>query len=66
ELYGTKYTKGEYAKVAEALGSYSEKVENPAQVVPAIQRGVTAVESGLPAVLEVITSEEPDMPYRAF
>jgi acetolactate synthase-1/2/3 large subunit len=66
ELYGTKYTKGDYAKVAEALGSHTERVEDPAQVVPAIQRSMAAVESGLPAVLEVITSEEPDMPYRAF
>jgi acetolactate synthase-1/2/3 large subunit len=66
ELYGTKYTKGDYAKVAEALGSHTERVEDPAQVVPAIKRSIAAVESGLPAVLEVITSEEPDMPYRAF
>ena len=41
-------------------------MEDPTQVVSAIQRGVAAVESGLPAVREVITSEEPDMPYRAF
>ena len=66
ELYGTKYTKGEYAKVAEALGSHAEKVEDPSQVIPATQRSMAAIDSGLPAVLEVITSEEPDMPYRGF
>ena len=66
ELYGTKYTKGDYSKVAEALGSYAERVEDPAQVFPAIKRSTAAVESGLPAVLEIITSEEPDMPHRMF
>jgi len=49
---------GEYSKVAEALGGYSEKVTEPAEVVPALQRAKKAVQSGQAALLEVITKEE--------
>ncbi len=66
ELYGTKYTSGHYAQVAEAMGSYNERVNNPHEVGTAIARCVKVVESGKPAVLEVMTKEEPDMPHRIF
>ena len=66
ELYGTKYTGGDYAQVAEAMGSYNERVDDPGGVGPAIARCAEVVNSGKPAVLEVMTKEEPDMPHRIF
>ena len=49
---------GEYAKIAEALGGYGERVTDPGQVVAALQRAKKSVESGKAALLEVITKEE--------
>ena len=49
---------GEYSKVAAALGGYSEKVERPDDIIPALQRAKKAVDSGQPALLEIITCEE--------
>ena len=66
DLYGTKYTDGNYAQVAEAMGCYNERIDNPDMVGPAIQRCANVVGSGKPAVLEVMTKEEPDMPHRIF
>ena len=59
ERYGTKFLSGDYAKVAEGLGGYSEKVEQPSEVIPAIQRAMEVVNSGKPALLEMITKEDP-------
>jgi thiamine pyrophosphate-dependent acetolactate synthase large subunit-like protein len=53
---------GHYAKVAEGLGAYAERVETPDQVGPAIQRGLAATKKGQPAVLEMITKEEETIP----
>lgn len=66
ELYGTKYTTGDYAKIADALGSYNEMVDSPDEVGAAIKRCVDTVKSGNTAVLEVMTKEEPAMPHRMF
>ena len=49
---------GEYSKIAAALGGYSEKVERPDDIIPALQRAKKAVDSGQPALLEIITCEE--------
>lgn len=59
ERYGTKYLTGEMSKVAEALGGHSERVTEPSEVAPAIRRGLAATATGLPALVEVITREEP-------
>jgi thiamine pyrophosphate-dependent acetolactate synthase large subunit-like protein len=58
EHYSLNHQTGEYAKVAEALGGYSERVTQPADVVPALQRAKESIESGKAALLEVITKEE--------
>lgn len=50
------------AKVAEGLGEYSERVENPDEVAPAIKRAMRANLSGRPAYLEVICSQYPVYP----
>ena len=62
EHWGSNKLGGEYAKVAEGLGAYSERVETPDQVAPAIQRGLEANRSGKTAVLEMITKEEETIP----
>ena len=61
ERYGTKFLSGNYSKVAHGLGAYSERIEKPEEIVPAIQRGIAQTREGKPAVLEFITREEPDM-----
>ena len=44
-----------YDRLAEALGCYGERVTEPGQIRSALQR---AVDSGLPAVLDVILDAE--------
>jgi acetolactate synthase-1/2/3 large subunit len=44
--------------MARAFGGYGERVEKPADIVPAIKRGIAATEKGQPALLEFITSKE--------
>ena len=61
ERYGTKFLSGNYSEVAHGLGAYSERIEKPEEIVPAIQRGIAQTREGKPAVLEFITREEPDM-----
>ena len=58
ERYGAKYLGGDYSQVAKALGSYSERVREPDQIVPAIRRAIQVTEEGHPALLEFITKEE--------
>ncbi|MBV9172974.1 MAG: thiamine pyrophosphate-requiring protein [Chloroflexi bacterium] len=49
---------GNYADLACALGAYGERVTEPSQIVPAIQRGIRQTEEGRPALLEFITQKE--------
>ena len=60
ERYGTPFLSGDYAKVAEGLGGYSERVEDPAEIIPAINRAQKEMEAEKPALIEVITREEGD------
>jgi len=55
---GVDFTDARYDKLAQALGAYGERVTEPDQIRPALQR---AVESGLPAVLDVIVDPEVHM-----
>jgi acetolactate synthase-1/2/3 large subunit len=58
-LYGTRFLSGDYTKVAEGLGAYVECVEKPREIIPAVQRAARVADEGRPAVLEVITKEDP-------
>jgi acetolactate synthase-1/2/3 large subunit len=49
---------GDYAAFARALGGYGERVSEPAEIVPAIRRGIAQTEQGVPALIEFITSKE--------
>jgi acetolactate synthase-1/2/3 large subunit len=62
ERFGSNRLSGSYARVAEALGAHAERVERPDDVVAAIQRAVAATRDGQPAVLEMITKEDPVYP----
>ncbi len=57
-LYNTRDLSGNYADMAKAMGGYAERVENPAEVGPAIKRARKATEEGQAALLEFITCEE--------
>jgi len=59
ERFGAKYLGGDYAQLAKALGSYSERVEKPEEVVPSIRRAIQVTKDGHPALVEFITKEEP-------
>ena len=61
ERYGTKYLSGNYSDVARGLGAYSERIEQPGEIIPAIERAIAQTKEGKPALLEFITCEEPDM-----
>ena len=62
EAWGSDRLGGEYAKVAEGLGAYSEQVRAPDQVGPAIHRALAANRDGRPAVLEMMTKAEENVP----
>jgi acetolactate synthase I/II/III large subunit len=58
EKYRSTDISGNYADLARALGGYGERVSTPDQIVPAIKRGIEQVQSGMPTLLEFITSHE--------
>ena len=58
ERYRATDISGDYAAMARAFGGYGERVTEPAQIVPAIQRGIEQTKKGVPALLEFITSKE--------
>ena len=45
---------GNWSKVAGGLGAYSERVEDPLEVGPALRRAITATENGQAALVEVM------------
>ena len=62
EHFATNRLSGSYAQVAQALGAHAERVEQPADVRAALERGIAATRNGQPAVLEMITREDPVYP----
>jgi thiamine pyrophosphate-dependent acetolactate synthase large subunit-like protein len=58
ERYGATDISGDYAAMARAFGGYGERITEPAEIVPAIRRGIAATERGEPALLEFITAKE--------
>jgi acetolactate synthase-1/2/3 large subunit len=49
---------GDYAAMARAFGGYGERVTEPAEIVPAIKRGIEQTRKGVPVLLEFITAKE--------
>lgn len=58
EKYNLNKQTGEYTQIAKAFGAYTEKVDKPGDIIPALQRAKKAVDSGQAALLEFITREE--------
>lgn len=58
ERYRATDISGDYAAFARALGGYGERVITPDEIVPAIRRGIAAIEAGQPALIEFITAKE--------
>jgi acetolactate synthase-1/2/3 large subunit len=59
EAYAARDLGGNYADLARALGGWSERVEDPAEIGPALLRARKVnEEEGRPALLEMITSAE--------
>jgi len=65
EQYRSRYLTGDYTRMAEGLGVAVERVTQPEEIVPALQRairttgfGSAAPEDGRPAMIEFITREE--------
>jgi thiamine pyrophosphate-dependent acetolactate synthase large subunit-like protein len=59
ELYGGRYFGVDYgdvdfAALARVFGAFGERVEDPAKLLPALKR---ALESGLPAVVDVVIDQ---------
>ncbi len=57
-LYRATDISGDYAAMMRAFGGYGERIERPADIVPAIRRGIEATERGQPALLEFVTAKE--------
>jgi acetolactate synthase I/II/III large subunit len=52
--YGANFVGGNYAALAESLGAMGERITQPADFTPALDRAVAASAQGQPAVLEVM------------
>ena len=58
ERYRATDISGNYADFARALGGYGERITDPAQIIPAIRRGLEKNKEGIPVLLEFITCKE--------
>jgi acetolactate synthase-1/2/3 large subunit len=61
--HGINRQGGRYADVARAMGAAAERVEAVAELEPALRRAIAATEDGRPALVEVMTREEPQFPH---
>ncbi|MEE9557164.1 MAG: thiamine pyrophosphate-requiring protein [Candidatus Adiutricales bacterium] len=58
EKYRSTDISGNYSDMAKAFGGYGERVTDPAEIIPAVKRGIEATEDGQPALLEFLTCKE--------
>ncbi len=61
EKYRSTDISGDYAAMARAFGGYGERVTTPADIIPAIKRGIEQTQKGVPALLEFITCKETEV-----
>ena len=64
ELYNTRDLGGNYADLGQAMGGWSERVTDPADISAAFLRAKRATEDGRAALLEFITNEEQAFSHR--
>jgi acetolactate synthase-1/2/3 large subunit len=58
EKYRSTDISGNYADMAKAFGGYGERVTSPAEIIPAIRRGIRKTQEGTPVLLEFLTQKE--------
>jgi thiamine pyrophosphate-dependent acetolactate synthase large subunit-like protein len=58
DRFGSRALYGRYADMARAMGGWSERIEDPEDVGPALMRARKATEEGQAALLEFVTSSE--------
>ena len=64
QRYGTKFLTGDYTKIAEGLGVYSQRIENPKDIISSIQQACEIMErKKQPALIEFITCEDAVFSY---
>jgi thiamine pyrophosphate-dependent acetolactate synthase large subunit-like protein len=66
EKYKSRWLTGDYLKVADGLGYWAERVTDPAEIVPALERAKAVIASGRPAMLECMTRENPVWPMLGY
>ncbi len=62
-LYDSAALSGDFSAVAAGLGLHSERVDTPEALVPALKRAAQSTRDGRAALVEVITTVEPRIPY---
>jgi acetolactate synthase-1/2/3 large subunit len=60
----TSKLSGDYAKIGEALGGHSERIEEPDEIAPAIKKAEKSLRAGRAALLEIMTKVELDFQTR--
>ena len=64
ELFNTRDLGGNYAGMGREMGGYSERIEDPAEIIPAFQRARRKTEEGEAVLLEFITAVETEVSHR--
>ena len=64
QKYRTKHLTGNYSAIAEGMGSYVEKIEDPNDIRSALIRAAKVVKKGKPALLEFITCAEQSFSHK--
>lgn len=59
EKYKIQYLGGNYADLAKTLGAHGERVAKLQDIQPAFERAIRQTRDGTPALLEIMTREEP-------
>ena len=60
----TRVSGANYTELGRSLGGYAERVEKPAEIIPAIQRARRMNDEGHAVLLEFITCDEPHYSHR--
>jgi len=58
QKYRSTDISGNYADMARAFGGYGERVTEPGEVIPAINRAIRKTREGVPVLLEFLTAKE--------
>lgn len=61
QKFRTTDISGDYAAFARALGCHAQRVEQAADIVPALRRAIAATQAGQPALVEFITEKETEI-----